>query len=317
MAQNIPLAVLLTVLASVTFAVASVIQHRAVGDAAGPRAGSKLSGSQLLSVIRNPRWLAGLLITGVGAGMQVVALMMAPVTVVQPIGVLAVPWTILLAARVAQRAITPAMWLATAATVAGTAAFAWVAITYAAPYPVLNDGWLVTGTLVGLGTAGLLAVAGARGPQRWRCLAWAGAAAVVYGAESGVVKAIGHYVMSRPWLGSLVFWMLAGSILVGMVLAGMWIQQAYASGPAEIVVGTLNAAGPVAGVLYGIAVLGEGVNLTWGPALLMVTFAAIAIAGVVRLSSLHPDAGAGDGRTPSGHPTDQDVEAVADRRERP
>ncbi len=293
MTQNIPLAVLLTVLASVALAVASVVQHSAVGDTAGPNAGAKLSGAQLLTVIRNPRWLGGLLITGVGAGLQIVALLLAPVTVVQPIGVLAVPWTILLAARVHRRAITPAMWGAAALTVVGTAAFAWVAITYAAPYPVLNDGWLVTGTLVGFGIAGLFALAGARGPEPLRCLAWAAAAAVVYGAESGVVKAIGHYVASRPWLGSPVFWLLAGSILLGMVLAGMWIQQAYASGPAEIVVGTLNAAGPVAGVLFGIAVLGEGVNLSWGPALLMLAFAAVAIAGVVLLSRLHPGVQAG------------------------
>ena len=60
---------------------------------------------------------------------------------------------------------------------------------------------------------------------------------MIYGAESGVVKAIGHYTTSRPWLGSPVFWMLAASIVAGMVLAGIWIQQGYASGAAEIVVG--------------------------------------------------------------------------------
>ncbi len=77
-----------------------------------------------------------------------------------------------------------------------------------------------------------------------------------------------------------------------MVLAGIWIQQGYASGAAEIVVGTLNAAGPVAGVAYGIAVLGEGMNLTWPAALLMLLFAAVAISGVVLLSRIHPGAAA-------------------------
>ena len=128
MNQNIPLAVLLTVLASVALAVASVVQHLAVGEASKP--GMKLSGKELLTVIRNPRWLGGLLITGVGAALQVTALMLAPITVVQPIGVLAVPWTILLAARVHRTEITPRMWGATGLTVAGTAAFAWVAVTH-------------------------------------------------------------------------------------------------------------------------------------------------------------------------------------------
>jgi hypothetical protein len=283
MTQNIPLAVVLTVLASVALAVASVVQHLAVGDAAARR-GAKLSANELLSVLRNRRWLGGLMLTGVGAVLQMAALLLAPVTVVQPIGVLAVPWTILLAARLGRRRISAAMWGATALTVLGTAAFAWVAIAHAAPYPVLNDAWLVVGTLTGFAVAGLLALVGSRGPLGWRCLAWSAAAAVVYGAESGVVKAIGHYVGSRPWLGSSVFWLLAGSILAGAVLAGVWIQQGYASGPAEIVVGTLNAAGPVAGVAYGIAVLGEGSRLTATAVVLMLLFAAAAITGVVLLS---------------------------------
>ena len=288
MTQNIPLAVALTVLASIALAVASVVQHGAVAGQATQQPGAKLSGKQLLAVLRNPRWLGGLLLTGVGAGLQVIALLLAPLTVVQPIGVLAVPWTILLAARVHSRQITPAMWAATALTVAGTAAFAWVAIAHAATAPVLNDALLVLGTLIGFGVGALLALLGSRGPLAWRCLAWSAAAAVIYGAESGVVKAIGHYTTTRPWLGSTTFWFLAASIAAGAVLAGIWIQQGYASGPAEIVVGTLNAAGPVAGVAYGIAILGEGVNITAGAALLMLVFAGVAITGVFLLSRFHP-----------------------------
>ena len=64
MTQNISLAVILTVLASVALAVASVVQHSAVGTTAGPEPGGKLSGGQLLAVIRNPRWLGGLMLTG-------------------------------------------------------------------------------------------------------------------------------------------------------------------------------------------------------------------------------------------------------------
>jgi drug/metabolite transporter (DMT)-like permease len=287
MTQNIGLAVVLTVLASVALAVASVIQHVAVAGESTPAKGAKLTGKQLLAVIRNPRWLGGLLLTGVGAALQVTALMLAPITVVQPIGVLAVPWTILLAARVHGTEITRQMWSAAALTVLGTAAFAWVAVTHATPYPILNDTWLVVGTLAGVAVAGALALVGARGPLAWQCLGWSAGAAVIYGAESGVVKAIGAYVTSREWLGSPVFWFLAASIAVGAVFAGIWIQQGYASGPAEIVVGTLNAAGPVAGVAYGILVLGEGAAITPIAAVMMLAFAAVALAGVVLLSRVH------------------------------
>ena len=288
MTYNIPLAVVLTLLASVALAVASVVQHLAVADSGGSAGGGKLNPRQLLSLLRNRRWLGGLLLTGVGAGLQVTALLLAPVIVVQPLGVLAVPWTILLAARLHRRPITPVMWGATALTVAGTVAFAWVAVRHATPDPVLNDTALVSGTLIAIAIAGGLALIGSRGPVAWRCLGWASAAAVIYGAESGVVKAIGGYVATQPWLGSLTFWFLVASIAVGAVLAGIWIQQGYASGPAEIVVGTLNAAGPVAGVAYGVAVLGEGAALTASAVAMMAVFAAVALAGVVGLSRFHP-----------------------------
>lgn len=288
MNQSITLAVVLVLVASVLFAIASVVQHHAVGDAAAPQEGVKLSGTQLLAVIRNPRWIGGLLLTGVGAVIQVGALMLAPITVVQPLGVLAVPWTMLLAARLQKRPVRRQGWLATGLTVAGTAAFAWVAITHAAPYPILNESTLIIGTLTGLAVAAGLALIGARGPLAWKCLAWSSAAAVIYGAESGVVKAIGGYVTTRPWVDSPVFWILAASIPVGAVLAGIWIQQGYAAGPAETVVGALNAAAPVAGVAYGIAVLGEGSAITATAAVLMLGFAAVAIWGVVLLSRIHP-----------------------------
>lgn len=288
MTRNIPLAVLLTVIASVIFAVAAVVQQRAVASEASPQPGVKLSGKQLLAVIRNPRWVGGLLLTGVGAALQVVALMLAPITVVQPIGVLAVPWTILLAARVDRRVIPGGVWAATALTVAGTVAFAWVAILHAAPDPLLNNAMLVAGTLAGFVLASAAALAGARGPQAWKCLAWSAAAAIIYGIESGVVKAIGAYIATGPWLASATFWFLAASIAAGAILAGIWIQQGYASGPAEIVVGTLNAAGPVAAVGYGIVVLGEGSAITGPAAVMMLASAAVALWGVVRLAGHQP-----------------------------
>ncbi len=117
-----------------------------------------------------------------------------------------------------------------------------------------------------------------------------------------MVKAIGHYTTSRVWASSPTFWFLAASIGAGALLAGIWIQQGYASGPAEIVVGTLNAAGPVAGVAYGIAVLGEGVNISAFAAVRMLLFAAIAIAGVVLLSQFHPGSTPRHGESESTSP---------------
>jgi drug/metabolite transporter (DMT)-like permease len=288
MHSNITLAVILAVLASMAFAGSSVVQHLAVSDESSdsPEA---LGGRQLLAVARNPVWLAGLGLLALSAVGQVAALQLAPVTVVQPLGALAVPWSILLSAKVHKHAITPGMWTGTTMTLLGTVAVAWVAITHATEAPELRDERLVGGIIVCFVIALLLTLVGSRGPLGWRCLAWALAASVIYGMESGLVKAVGAYVTTRPWMGSVVFWFMVAAIVVGVALAGVWIQQGYATGAPEIVVGGLNAGAPIAGVAFGIAVLGEGVVLRQDPAaiVMMLVFAVIALGGVVLLSRHH------------------------------
>ncbi len=294
MSSNIGLAVFVAVLASMAFAVSSVVQQEAVSGGATRRGRTKLGGRELLALLRSPAWLGGLLLLAVSAGGQVVALQLAPVTVVQPIGVLAVPWTILLAARVHRQSITPGMWGGALLTVVGTVAVAWVAITHATQAPQLMDQRLVIGTIVGFAIALTLAFFGSSGPVAWRCLAWSLAASVVYGVESGLVKAVGSYVSTREWLVSPTFWFMVAAIVIGVALAGVWIQQGYANGAAEIVVGGLNAGAPIAGVIFGVAVLGEGVYLMQDPTALitMVVFAAVALVGVFVLSRHHPGSAA-------------------------
>ena len=93
----------------------------------------------------------------------------------------------------------------------------------------------------------------------------------------------------QPFTG----WQVIGT--VAMMLAcyglGVWmIQQGYASGPAEITVGTMTTVDPFVAVLFGLIVLGEGMGMGIGPAIGMAVFGAIAVYGVVMLSKDHPDA---------------------------
>jgi hypothetical protein len=67
------------------------------------------------------------------------------------------------------------------------------------------------------------------------------------------------------------------------------IQQAYANGPAEIVVGSMTTTDPIVAVTFGLVVLGEGALVTWPDAVGMLIAGAIAIAGVVVLSRHHPE----------------------------
>ena len=79
-----------------------------------------MSTSDLVTAIRSPRWVIGLLFMGVSAVLQIVALTMAPVSLVQPVGLLAFPWSVLLAAAASRTRIPFTVGLAVAVTVAAT-----------------------------------------------------------------------------------------------------------------------------------------------------------------------------------------------------
>ncbi|OLT22279.1 hypothetical protein BJF78_07780 [Pseudonocardia sp. CNS-139] len=101
------LAIALALLGAVCFAGAAVLQHGAVA-AADPtyddRPGKAISLRGLGEIARRPGWLAGLALAAGGSGLHAVALVLAPLSVVQPLGVLAVPIAVLLTAVRTSRA---------------------------------------------------------------------------------------------------------------------------------------------------------------------------------------------------------------------
>ncbi|GAA3321016.1 hypothetical protein GCM10017710_49190 [Arthrobacter ramosus] len=79
-------AVLLAVLGAFCLAIGAQRQGSAVkADTGGPR--PEFHG--FLRLLRNPRWMLGLLLLALGMGMNAIALVSAPLTVVQPIGAIA------------------------------------------------------------------------------------------------------------------------------------------------------------------------------------------------------------------------------------
>lgn len=109
--QNIPLAILIVVFASFLFAGGSTIQHLAVSRTVDKESENRSMGlRQVLALLTNRRWLLGLLTVGLGASLHIVGLMLAPVTVVQPVGILAVPWAVLLAAKIHHFRPTKVIW---------------------------------------------------------------------------------------------------------------------------------------------------------------------------------------------------------------
>jgi hypothetical protein len=287
--QNIPVAIALGVLGSFCFALAAKVQHSAVGEQVDDRhARQRLDLEQFWELAKDPRWWMGLGLMGASLVCQVIGLTMAPVSVVQPVGLLAFPWSVVLAAKSLGarpwRVVTP-----TVITVLATFGFVVVVATHASSAEDLEFVPVMIAAGIVYVTAAAFAIMGSRGPKQWRSLFWASGGALFYGLEASLVKSIIEYAGNHAWWRDPTVWIIGTALVIGSILAGLMAQQGYATGPAEVVVASMTVTSPVVAVVFGIAVLGEGTQLDVLPAAAMVVLGAVAIAGVVALARVHPE----------------------------
>ncbi len=287
--QNIPLAVFLVIIGSFCFALSAHFQHYAVDrHLEGNAAKQPMSLAAFLQTVRSKRWLFGLVLLGASFLLQVSALFMAPVSVVQPVGLLAFPWSILLAARASKTPVPQNVQLAVGVTVAATLAFTVATSVHAVEASDLVIRRVVIGALVVYGVAALFAFLGSQGPYSWRSLFWSSGGALFYGLEAALVKSLIEFARTHRWPYEPEVYFIIAALIVGALVAGWLIQQGYATGAAEIVVGSMTVTSPVVAVAFGFLVLGEAARITLPVAVLMVALGAVAISGVVALTRFHP-----------------------------
>lgn len=289
MQQNIPLAIALGIVGSFCFALSAKVQHGVVDTQQdGNVTKKRLDLDAFKLLIRQPKWWLGLGIMGVSLVCQVVGLMFAPVSVVQPVGVLAFPWSVLLAIKTRDSKF-PLVLLAVGLTALATFGFVWVAARNTTSSDELSLIPVVLAAGVIYACAGGLALIGSRGPREWRCLFWASGGALFYGLEAALVKSLIEYFKTHEWWLEPLVYGIVVALVIGSSLAGLMVQQGYATGPAEVVVGSMTVTSPVIAVLFGIIVLGEGARLTALAGLGMGMLGVTAIMGVVALARFHPD----------------------------
>ncbi|MGH3737463.1 MAG: hypothetical protein ACRDT6_17915 [Micromonosporaceae bacterium] len=290
-------AVALAVVGAVCFAVAAHLQHGAV------------QGAALSVAVRQPRWLAGLGLIGLGATAHAVALGLAPLVVVQPIGVLALPLVAALHARAYRVRLGGSARVAIVATGIGVAAFVAVAASATAPVPPSMSQYTRASLLAGAGVV-TLAVIGALTWARRRCLAYAAAAGVAYAVVSVLVRAVGQHLTAGGALTSIPLAVPLG-VAAALAVGGVLVQLGYASGPPAVVVACLTIVDPLVSVGVGIGVLGETAAATWTVPVGAVC-ALLAVAGTAALARHHPDAAAEarhhpDAADPAANPSDNHI----------
>jgi drug/metabolite transporter (DMT)-like permease len=297
-AQSLP-SIALAVIAAFGFAGAAVLQHRAVSErASGPSRSSAaaesgagpLSLRGLREITRRPGWLLGLLLAAGGSFLHAIALILAPLSVVQPVGVLAVPIAVVLTAARTHRRPTTGMLVGVVVCVTAVVTFVGTAAGSAASTPAPGRATLLAGVVVGLVVLVLAGIGLAR--TGWaRCVACAMAGAAAFGLVSALVRAVSQAVASGEIgiLDPAVVTTVAG--VATAILTGGWlIQQAFAAGPPEVVVACLTVVDPIVAVLFGVLLLGEGNATSPGHWAVLITAALAATAGVGTLARHHPEA---------------------------
>ncbi|MFD9330530.1 hypothetical protein [Streptomyces sp. NPDC060065] len=289
------LAIVLSLLNACCYAAGARLQYDATHQVS-PEKPTALS-----AVVRRPRWLAGLALLGAGTTLHITSLRLAPVTVVQPLGVGAVVLSVLWGLRVRRTGLDRATGLALAAIVVGTGTFAVIASGATVATSVTTTAQFQAGALVLLIVtccAGLSNVL----PGQGRCVARAVGAGSAYGCMSVLLRAAGEEFTSSGVSGALCG-TLAGLGLAA--LAGFWLTQgAQAAGPPEVTVACLTLIDPFVAVVIGVGLLGEAPGLT--PATVGTALAcwALALTGVLHITRSTPFPHLDAGSRPSAPPKD-------------
>ncbi|MET8847534.1 glycosyltransferase [Amycolatopsis sp. NPDC004625] len=253
------LAIACALLAAVLFAVAATRQHAEVAGLAVDGTPGLRTLSRLL---RSPGWWAGTGLATGGSLLHLVALSLAPLPVVQPLGVFSLVLTVLFGRRARSRRVVAAVVLV----VAGVAGFVALAASTS------HTGVISATSAEAVAVAGF-ALTALVWFARAGCAALAAAAAVLFGLGSSVV----HAAASQPPLTAAL---LSGQALLLLGAGGVLLHRAYAAGPTAVVVGTATVLDPLTAVAVAALAYGE------------VPQPAAAVAAVVALAGVRVLAGA-------------------------
>jgi len=253
------ISVLFAVLTALSNGGASVLQRRAARTVPDSEA---MRLSLIGHLLRRRTWLAGVGLVIVAALCQAVALATGPIAVVQPIFVIELPITLLLAGFAMRVRLPRRSWYAVLAMTLGLA----LGMASAAPQgggtSVRGMLWVPALVLTGIFEATLIGAAlGTRGNARGALLGLA--AACGYALTAALMKdAMGRLEDGGGALALLTSWQLYATAAAG-VGALFLLQNALQAGMLVAVQPPLTLGDAVISVLYGVTLFGEQLRTGW------------------------------------------------------
>ncbi|WP_067698307.1 DMT family transporter [Nocardia jejuensis] len=268
-------AVVCAFIGAVMFAVGAVAQQRAAADVGEGEA-------LMASLIRSPRWWAGLFGDLGGFGFQVAALALGSVLVVQPILVTALVFALPLAAHYSGLRVTPVMWGYAAALSLALAVFLVVGDPTEG---ITNASWQrwagPLGLLIAVVVAGVVAGSTVKAPTL-QALLLGTSAGLLFGASAALTTHVTE-LFGESITAALTSWELYAMAAGGVI--GLYLQQrGYQVGPLSASLPAFTVAEPLGAAFLGLTVLDE--RLRSGPVGTVFVLVAVLVMGIgaVRLS---------------------------------
>ena len=254
----------------------------------GRRATAGLSLTQTFKLLRRPSWMAGTLLLALATAFQLVSLSLSPIILVQPIGVVALIFTAFVNMHYSKLSLGRKAHISIWMSVIGVAVFVAVAAVTAVDVYVSDE---KLSTILIIFAAVFIAALVSFIAMRHRAIAlmYIVGTGVLYGFVATLAKAVISRVQQNDI--DVLFWLSIASLVAGAVLGMFFVQNAYSSGPPDLVVAGLTVIDPLIAVLIGIAVLGEASQASPLAIITFVLSGIVAILGVVGLAKHHPQSG--------------------------
>lgn len=278
----------LALIGAVFLSLGAQFQHRGVVKVEAQTVdtlGKGLNGRQLALLLARPSWVLGTLMLGLAILFQLASLYFAPIIVVQPLGALALVITSILNSRINHVELKRKSIIAIVMCVGGVLLFVGVAAFTAVDRPVTARQLVIILVVLAVVLA-VAAVTFALFRRRIRALFYVIMAGVLY----GFVATLAKVVLGRLQQGEFEWLTLTCviALIAATALGAYFVQNAYASGPPDLVIAGLTVVDPMVAVLIGIIVLGEASQAPFWANIVFAISGAIAVWGVFLLARNHP-----------------------------
>ncbi len=245
--------VALALAAAFFFALGLVLQEKAASE----QPDESVAAGFLVRLARQPVWLLGLAMQGVGFVAQAIALGIGRMVVVQPLLVASIVFALPLGRLIEKRRIQRSEWIGAALVTGGLGAL----LVASKPAAGVDDASLLSWAVIGGGAAGLavllFALARGRRPEL-RAGLLGTASGILFGLGAALTKAT--VSLLDDGIGA-VLWDWHVYVLVVVSIAAFWLEQAaLQTGALAVAVATTMAFDPLSSLVFGIGLFDESLH---------------------------------------------------------